>query len=93
MKFLPAIIDIKRMEKDGKGLRLCLPVFLLWPFVLIALAVFTPVLILLGVLYPFLSSVRGFFRRLYAGIGVGCALRGLRVEMENETGALHINII
>lgn len=93
MKFLPAFIDIKRLDRDRKGLRLCLPVFLLWPFVLIALAMFTPVLILLGILYPFSPSVRGLFQRLYAGIGVGCALRGLRVEMENETGALHINII
>lgn len=93
MKFLPTIIDIKRTEKDGKSLRLCLPVFLLWPFALIALAMFTPVMIMFGILYPFTASVRRFFRRLYAGIGVGCALRGLRVEMENETGALHINIV
>ena len=93
MRFPPTIIDIKRIQDGRKKLRLCLPVFLLWPFALIVLAAFTPALIVLGVLYPFAHSVRRLFQRLYAGMVFGCALRGLNVVIEKETRAIQINVI
>jgi len=93
MRFPPAIIDIKRIQHGRKKLRLYLPVFLLWPLALIVLAVLTPVLIVLGILYPFAQSVRRLFQKLYAGIAFACSLRGLSLAIEKETKTIQVNII
>ena len=93
MRFPPAIIDIKRIQHGRKKLRLCLPVFLLWPFALILLAVLTPAFIVFGILYPFTRSARRFFRRVYAGMVFACSLGGLNFAIENETKTIQVNII
>lgn len=92
MTIPPAIIDIRRMHVGRKKLRLWLPVFLLWPAVLLIVVVLSPVLLAFAIFYPFVSSVRRFFRGLRAAAEVICGSSGLIVSMRREDRAMEINI-
>jgi len=89
----PAIVEIKRVKKGKKGIRLWLPIFLFWPVVMLVLLALIPILFILALLLPFSLSVRKFFGGLRAAAAVGHALKGLTVTVEQQSTEFRIQII
>lgn len=92
MMFPPSIMRIHVGEKE-KGVRLWLPIFLLWPIVLLAALLMTPfVLVGAVLLWP-----RGWGRPLLlAGpllLGLVFAARGLTIDVEEGPQRIYISFL
>ena len=78
----PAIISIEINNTVGKGFRLWLPVFILWPFLIIAAALVLPFAAVAEViLAP--KKIRPF-SILLAFSGVLCSLHGTYVDVVSD---------
>lgn len=91
MIFPPSIAQIRLRENRNKGIRLWLPVFLVWPLFL-----------LLWVLYPLLALLAIVLWRTQAGrpllfglpwlTGLFCAARGLSVRVADGNDLVVVKI-
>lgn len=92
MTLPPAILDLSIATQTGRHIRLWLPIFLLWPLVLVlgllglALALLADtVLALLGRSYHFTSLLI----RALAALG---ATRGTAIQFSNATSAVAVTV-
>jgi len=91
MIMLPLTINLRIKNPDGKGFRFWLPLFLIWPFVLILVLAFAPPVLLLSlILWP---SGRGKKLLMAAPLTLYlfCHLRGIMVDISGEE-EVYINI-
>ena len=87
----PSVLRV-RIQNGRRGFGLWLPLILLWPpIVLIALALFPIILVLAAVMWcggwgrPLLLSGPSFFRLF-------CALRGLRIDVQDQQQRVYISL-
>lgn len=85
----PSLLGI-RIGRETRGFRLWLPLFLIWPPVLLLALAFLPLVLLLSLmLWPagwgrtILLTGPWFFRMF-------CALRGLIIDVQNGTNRVYI---
>ncbi len=91
MMFPPSILRL-RMQDSHRRLTLWLPLFILWPpIALAALLLFPVVLLLAALLWPtgWGKPLLLIGPRLF---GLFCAIRGLRVNVENASQRVFIAI-
>ncbi|MBU1319198.1 MAG: hypothetical protein KKG33_01095 [candidate division Zixibacteria bacterium] len=93
MMFPPAIIRIRIIERGCRKIRLWLPVFLLWPPLLLVAIAAIPFLLFLIIIKPFIPEVRRFLRKLHRLVMLSCSLRGLRIEFEDEEDEIRLQIV
>jgi hypothetical protein len=92
---IPLWMKIKVRNGAHFGIRLWLPLFLIWPIVLALLLVLLPLLII-AELVLWLARVRiSVFRTLWMCGGVVCAMRGLSVKVNSvkENDVVDIYVI
>jgi hypothetical protein len=91
MIMLPLTISLRIKNPEGRGFRLWLPLFLIWPLVLILVLAFTPLVLLISlILWPF---GKGRAPLMFAPVilYVLCNLRGMRVDISGEE-QVYVNI-
>ena len=86
----PSVLRIE-IKNESKDFNLWLPLFAIWPFVLLAAIVLSPVVVALAFVFwwtgwgkPMLYSVPMFFAVL-------CALRGLDVDVRKSDEHVHLS--
>lgn len=92
MIFPPSILRIRIVKKGKKKLGLWLPVFLLWPVILALLVLLLPLLFVLAICLR-----RGAKGRMIVGglpqlLVIACALRGLKVDVEEDDQRIQVSL-
>lgn len=92
MIMLPMSLRLRIRNPEGKGFRLWLPLFLIWPFTLILALAFAPLVLLISlILWPF-----GKGKQLLIAapliLYLLCHLRGVMVDINNDEEQVFIKI-
>jgi hypothetical protein len=84
MKIPPLVMYLRIKEPEESGIRLWIPLFLLWLFVIFLLALFLPLVVLLALISVHVPEIRRVF--IFAGIiyEIIFSLRELSVDVEGE---------
>ena len=91
MMFPPSILGLRIARRAGqRHVGLWIPLFLLWPFVLLALVVAVPLLLVAALFWP---GARLLLRCLPGLAGVACALRGLKVDVTDRDHRVYVRIV
>jgi len=93
MMFPQAIVRIRIVEKGRRKIRLWLPLFLLWPPLLLVAIAAIPFLLFLIIIKPFIPEVRRILRKLHRLVILSCSLRGLRIEFEDDEDEVLLRIV
>ena len=90
MMWPPSILQIE-IQKTSRDFSLWLPLFAIWPFLLLAAIALAPVVLVLAIVFwrtgwgrPMLYSGPVFF-------GVFCALRGLEIDVRKQDKHVHLS--
>ena len=90
MMWPPSLLRIE-LKNKSRDFGLWLPIFLLWPFIILAAIVITPIVIFLAIVFwwsswgkPMLISGPFFFTAF-------CALRGLEIEIRNKKKHVYLS--
>ena len=91
MMWPPSMLRLE-LQNESRNFRLWLPLFAIWPFVLLAAVVLAPLVLALAIILwwsgwgrPMLYSGLMFFR-------VICALRGLEIDIRDRKERFHVSI-
>jgi len=84
MMLPPAIMRIRVVENGRKKIGLWLPVFLLWPVLILLAVVSIPLLLVLMLGFWWHHVARKVIRSIPAIFGIICSMRGFAVEVENK---------
>jgi len=76
----PMLMKLRLKEEGKRGIRLWLPLILLWPVALLVFLLVLPFLVLVSVFH---SKSRRMIIALPSLYRMICSLRGLRVEVED----------
>jgi hypothetical protein len=89
---LPMIMKIRVMQNNMRVISIWLPLFLLWPFVLVLLVLALP-LVMLGCLITG-DCGRGthLLPLLAGGFQLAISMRGLDVTVKNQTEGNHVEV-
>ena len=90
MTLPPWLLRIK-VENESRHFNLWLPLFALWPFVLLAAVVMAPVVVTLAIVFWWTGWGRPM---LYSGprfFSLFCALRGLEINVKKTNERVHIS--
>lgn len=93
MMFPPAIMRIRVIEKGCSRIRLWLPLFVLWPPMLVVAVAAIPFLLFMMILVPFVPEIRRFLSKIHRLVMLSCSLRGLRIEFEDEEDEVLLQIV
>ena len=92
MIFPPSILRIRIVKKGKKKLGLWLPLFLLWPVILALLVMLLPLLFVLAIC-PRRGAEGGM---IVAGLPqvfvIACALRGLKVDVQEDDQQIQVSL-
>ncbi len=88
MMWTPSVIVVRVLRKEARDIRLWLPVFTLWPLVLIFLLIAMPI----AVFFTGYERVRQAFVALPAVLQTVCCLRGTRVEVRDPGKGENVEI-
>ncbi|TVR54868.1 MAG: hypothetical protein EA425_01220 [Puniceicoccaceae bacterium] len=92
MSIPPALLQIRVRESNRRRFGLWLPLFLLWPVLLLAWLLF-PFLFLLGLVWPRRDQGR-LLRGLVPGVSrLFCAFRGLSVDVGDRADGVRIRFL
>lgn len=87
---IPSLLRIKIVEERKKKLGLWIPIFLLYPFLLLAFIIALPILLVVLIVL-----IRKGIKVLKAGLALlttFSSLRGLRIDVESEGSKVFISI-
>ena len=88
----PAVLKIHVIDDGKKVIRLWLPLFLLWPLVLVVMLAL-PVLMLVGIFIPRKRRLRRVFLASPWWITAFCAFRGFRVDVKDGKDIVYVEAI
>ncbi len=88
----PYLMKIKVIENGRKKVGLWLPVFLVWPLMLIFALILTPLLFMASLFLIWRRKFRALLKAIPRFYAVICAARGLDVEVESENENVYITI-
>ncbi len=91
MMWPPSVLQVK-VKKESRNISLWFPLFVIWPFLALAALALAPIVVTLAVLFwwtgwgkPMLYSFPLFYSMF-------CALRGLRVDVQQPNQHVYISI-
>ena len=89
----PWLIDVKVRESDSKGFRIWLPLFLLWPLILIVLAIALVVSIAMDVV-SFIAGQRyhHYTLLLLGSMKLLAETRGIHADVNGPDTVVHVTI-
>jgi hypothetical protein len=93
MMLPPAILRLRVVENKRRKIALWLPIFLLWPPLLLLIVASLPLILLLALAFWWHTKVRKVVRSLVPVFGAVCSLRGLTVDVKSEKEEVLIKII
>jgi len=86
----PSVLRVE-LESESRNFRFWLPLFAIWPLVLLAALVSAPIVLALAIVFwwtgwgrPMLHSGPVFFAMF-------CALRGLEIDVRNRNKHVHLS--
>ena len=86
----PSVLKVQ-LKNESRNFRFWLPLFVIWPFLLLAAVVVAPILLALALAIwwtgwgrPMLYSASIFFAMF-------CALRGLEIDVRNRNKHFHLS--
>jgi len=92
MKWPPMLMRVKIQGEDN-DFGLWLPLFLLWPLVLILFVVLSPLLLIaIIILWPS-GWGKWTLQILKVALGVLCSMRGLRVDILDHDNKVFISVV
>lgn len=80
----PSIMTVHVRERNKRGFKLWLPLFLVWPLALALLAILLPLLLIADFVLALTRSRISTLRTVFGLAGVISALRGLHVDVESR---------
>jgi len=87
----PSVLRVK-VKGESRNVGLWFPLFVIWPFLALAALALAPIVVTLAIVFwwtrwskPMLHSIPYFY-------SVFCALRGLRVDVQQPNKHVHISI-
>ncbi len=86
----PSVLRIE-LESQTRHFRLWLPIFAIWPFVLLAAVVVAPIVLALAIVFWWTGWGRTM---LYSGplfFALLCALRGLEIDVRNRKEHVYLS--
>ncbi len=86
----PSFLRVE-VVNDSREVRLLLPLFVIWPFVLLAAVVLAPIVLALAIVFWWIGKGRPM---LYSGpifIALFCALRGLEIDVRNRNEHVRVS--
>ena len=81
----PMVMSVSVKAGSGPGFGIWLPLFLVWPFVLLLFLILLPFVLLADVILAFTQSRFSVTRAVLALYAVTCALRGLSVDVNSRS--------
>ncbi len=81
---IPMIMKIHIEERGKKGIRLWLPMFLIWILLAVVLVVLSPIFLLAGIVAWFRGYGKVFLFAFPMLFSVLWAMAGLRIDIEDE---------
>ena len=86
----PSILRVA-IKTDSRDFNIWLPLFAIWPFILLAAIVLAPVVLALAIVFWWTRWAKPM---LYSGpmfYAIFCALRGLEIDVQNQDKHVHIS--
>ena len=90
MMWPPSILRIE-IQKESRNFSLWLPLFAIWPFILLAAIALTPVALVLAIIFWWTGWGKTM---LYSGpifFAMFCALRGLEIDVRKPDKYVHLS--
>ena len=90
MMLPPSVLRIE-IEKESRNFSLWLPLFAIWPFLLLAAVVLAPVVLVLAIILWWTGWGKTL---LYSGpifFAMFCALRGLEIDVRDSDKYVHLS--
>lgn len=91
MMWPPSVLRFQ-IKKESRDFSLWLPLFVIWPFLLLAAVVLAPIVIVLSIALWWTGCGRTM---LYSGpmfYSVFCALRGLEINVQKRNKRVYLSI-
>jgi len=88
---IPMLIRIK-IDSTEKRKNLWLPLFLLWPFIFLALLLCLPLILFFGIIMILVGKGMIFFRLWPALYDFICSFKGLLIDVKSEDSVVKISI-
>ncbi|MDP2233496.1 MAG: hypothetical protein Q8K89_07660 [Actinomycetota bacterium] len=89
----PFVIDVRVRERGERGFFLWVPLFLLWPFLLVAVLSALVVSVVLDlVLWLAGASFHHLTAMIFGALRVLAAVRGTHVRVDSDTTFVRVNI-
>jgi hypothetical protein len=89
---VPSIIFLKIHSEKKIKLTLWLPVFLLWPFLLILLFIAVPFLLLAEIILAGRGAPIHLFGMVFGVLALFSSMRGTKIKIESPTKQTAINV-
>ncbi len=90
---VPNVINLRIHDGDKFKLRLWLPLFLVWPIVLVLFAVLLPFIVLADIVL-FVTNARICVLRILGGVySLLSALRGLTVRVHSVRSSSYVDVV
>jgi len=90
MMFPPLWFRIKIRQTEGRNFGLWLPLFLLWPIVLIVAIILLPIILLVSICQFLTGNRQPLILALPRFISVICALRGMKVDLQSPDETVYV---
>ncbi len=88
----PAMLRILVVEDGRKKFRFWAPIFLLWPGLVVLAVVSIPLVLVLLLISLWSSNVRAVLRSTMLACRAVCALRGLKIEVDDDKDKILISV-
>ncbi len=89
----PAIVRFRIVEQGRRKIGLWLPIFLLWPVLILLILVSMPLLLFLALAFWWYTGARKILRCILFALSLIFSLRGLAIEVEDEEDQVIIKIM
>jgi len=90
MKFPTFWLRIKIRQTEGRNFGLWLPLFLLWPIVLVLAIILFPIILLITIFQLLTGNNQPVILILPRLFSVACALRGMKVDIQSPDETVYV---
>ena len=87
----PSILRVA-VKDESRDFSFWLPLFVIWPFVLLAAIALAPVILALAIIFWWTGWGKTMLRCIPMFFAVFCALRGLEIDVQNRGKHVQISV-
>ena len=92
MMLPPATLRLRVVENGRRKIALWLPIFLLWPSLLLLIVASLPLILVLALAFWWHPMTRKVVKSIVPVFGAICSLRGFTIDIEDEEDEVFIKI-